>query len=456
MPGISDFNGKWWLATGLVVAGITAGGGYYLIKGLSPTVSAREEASSAGVRVEVVRPQKGGMDRTTLQPGSVQAFESANLYAEVPGYLSKQTVDIGDRVKKGQVLAEIDVPELEKQVKRHEAALERARANVQVMKARVASATADWEVAKSLVLKAEATEKSAKAYRVFRDKQFRRMQALFATKSIDERLVDEKQDQAEAAAEAERAARAAIASANAQVSAALAKIQQANADVADADAGVKVAQAELEKAQVMVQFATVTSPYDGVITKRNFFPGDFVKAATEGGQNVPLLTVERTDKMRVVVQVPDRDVPYCDPGDPAFVEIDALPGKKFAAQVSRIASSEDPQTRLMRVEIDLPNPTGKICQGMYGRVTIVLEKSPNLLSVPSSCVVGKTEDGKGEVYVIRDGRAHLTPVQIGTDDGLRTAILAGLKEDDEVVLHPGSALGDGAPVVASPVAGEAH
>jgi RND family efflux transporter MFP subunit len=401
------------------------------------------------VRVEIIHPQKGGMDRTTVQPGSVQAFESAQLYAEVSGYLKSQSVDIGDRVKKGQILAQVDVPDLEQQVRRHAAALEQARAHVKVANAHVASAKADLEVAKASVQKAEATEKSAKALRTFREIQLHRMEELLKLNSVDGRLVDEKREQADAAIEAERAARAAILTANAQVMAEDAKIQQAEADVADAQAAVDVAQAEVEKAQVMVKFATIVSPLDGVVTKRNFFPGDFVRGAKEGGSQVPVLTVERTDLMRVVVQIPDRDVPYADPGDPATVEIDALPGKKFQAKVSRIASSEDPQTRLMRVEIDLPNRNGKIRRGMYGRVTILLEPSADVYSVPPSCLVGKTEDGKGHVYVVRDGQACLVPVHIGPDNGLRVGILAGVSADDEIVANPSGSLQDGTPVIVS-------
>ena len=235
-------------------------------------------------------------------------------------------------------------------------------------------------------------------------------------------------------------------SATAQVAAAAAKVQQAEADVLEADAQVKVADADLEKARVMVRYATVVSPFDGVITHRSLFPGDYVRAATDGSRD-PLLTVERTDRMRVVVQVPDRDVPYTDPGDPAEVEIDALPGEKLPAKVSRIARSEDEHARVMRVEIDVPNPTGRVCQGMYGRVRILLQKS-DLLSVPSPCVIDRTE-GKGFVYVVRDGAARRVPVRIGGDNGRKVGIVAGLKADDQVVFRPGSDLTDGAAVTAT-------
>jgi RND family efflux transporter MFP subunit len=407
------------------------------------------DATPSTVHVRVTHPQKGEMDRTTTQPGSVQSYESVRLFAGVSGYLKTLNVDIGDRVAKGQILARVSVPELDKQVERHTAGVEQAQARVRQAKSRLASVKADLEAAKAAVTQAEATVRTRSAELRFRDRQFKRMQELFALKSIDERLVDEKMEQRDAAVEAEQAAKAAVVTTKAQVSAGEAKIAQAEADIVEAEAEVKVARADLDKAKVLVQFATISAPFDGVITQRALFPGDFVRAATEGGGVAPLLTVQRTDRMRVVVQVPDRDVPYTDPGDPAIVEIDALPGQKFPAQVSRLAQSEDPATRLMRVEIDLPNPSGKIRNGMYGHVTIILDRS-NEFGVPSSCLVGRAEDGKGTVYVVRDGHAHQVPVRIGADDGLKVAVLDGLKPEDEVILHPSGEIVEGTPVVVNP------
>jgi RND family efflux transporter MFP subunit len=445
------------MACGLIAVFSVAAIWYFLTRGLSP-VNAEEKKQeqvqalerSGAIPVEVILPKKGEMDRTTSQPGSVQAFESVNLYAGVPGYLKKLNVDIGDRVKAGQVLAVVDVPELEKKVQQFAATVEQARSRVVQMQARVVSAKAELEAAQAAVPQAEATARSKAHELVFREKQLKRFRELLVTKSIDERLVDEQIERRDAAQEAEIAAREAVISARARVTATQAKIAQAEADVKEAEAEVKVAQAELEKEQVLVQFATLTAPFDGVVTKRNFFRNDYIRAASEGGSQVPLLTVQRTDLFRVVVQVPDRDVPYCKPGDPAVVEIDALPGASFPAKVARLSNSEDVETRLMHVEIDLPNPTGKIRDGMYGRVTITLEQS-NFLSIPPSCLVGRVKDGKGTVYVVRGGVAHRVPVQIGQDNGLRVAILSGLRADDRVILSPGSKVEDGVPVAASEV-----
>src|SRR5439155_8378469 len=130
---------------------------------------------------------------------------------------------------------------------------------------------------------------------------------------------------------------------------------------------------------------------------------DFIRSADQGGV-VPLLAVERTDLMRVVVQVPDRDVPYVSTKASAIVEIDALPGVVFETKgesevaVSRWADAEDPTTRTMRTEVDVKNPDGLLRHGMYGRVALTLSQgSPNALRIPSAALVGKAEGGRAAV-----------------------------------------------------------
>jgi len=320
------------------------------------------------------------------------------------------------------------------------------------MEARVATARADLLAKKAKIKQAEAGIKTASAWRRFRKIQFDRIEYLANKDSVEGRMRDESYEHLNAAIETENTAKASLDTAKAEEAAAEAAIMQAEADVLEATAQVEVDEARVEKAEVLVKFAEIRAPYDGVITQRSLMPNDYVRAANESGNGLPLLTIERTDVFRVVVQVPDRDVPFTDPGDAAAVEIDALPGRKYPARVSRIAESEDPQTRLMRVEIDLPNPKGEIKRGMYGRVTIVLDRSAGQLSLPSSCLVGKTEDGNGSVYVVRDHHVHLVPVKISADNGIRFAVREGLSPKDQVVLHPASTLADGEEVtVTSPM-----
>lgn len=404
-----------------------------------------QKSGTSRARVMVVRPHKGGIQRTSKQPGTIEAFDFADLYAKISGYLKQQPVDIGDIVKEGQVLAEIDSPEIEQELKHAEAALLQAKSQVTLMQARVETARAELEAAKAVVKQARADAVKATSYLKFREIQYNRIKDLFERKSIEERLVDEKEKERDASAAAVTAADAAISTAEAQAAAAKARIAQADADVEDAEAKVQVTQSLVSKAQVFVDYMRIVSPYNGVVTKRGFHVGDFIRDADHGG-NLPLLTVARTDLMRVIVQVPERDVPYTDPGDPAVVELDAISGKEFTGKVSRIAGSEDRISRSMRTEIDLKNSGNRLRDGMFGRVTIYLDKATSGVTVPSSCLVGDAKKKKVSVFVVRNGKARLEPVEIGHDDGVRVEILSGLSPDDLVVVRPGGDLANGTPV----------
>ncbi|MBS0208362.1 MAG: efflux RND transporter periplasmic adaptor subunit [Planctomycetes bacterium] len=458
-------NRDWWLR-GASVAGVFLAGfsGWHWLGNAAPLHtpaahaqaardSAGEPLSSETIRIDAVHPKAGGLPRVTTQPGSVHAFDFADLYTKVSGYLAQQNVDIGDTVRAGQVLAVLDSPELLKEVERAAASVERAKAQVRQMQARVVSAQADHKAVEAAVVQAQADVQRDLARESFHGKQFKRISELFDLKSIDEKLVDEKEDQFRAAEAAVAASQASLATHRAQVVAAAAKIDQALADVADAEAEVRVAAANLGRAQVMFDYLKIVSPYDGVITFRGYHRGDFIKAADQGVSQ-PVVSVARVDLMRVIVPIPDRDVPYAEPGDGVFVEIDALPGRKFTGKLSRIAVIEDDKTRNMRAEVDLPNTERVLRGGMYGRVTIELQPAaPAAVQIPSSCLVGGVRDGQGAVFVVRDGKARKTPIQVGTDNGIAVEVLGGLTVKDLVVASNSGAIQDGTPVDATHAAG---
>ncbi len=407
------------------------------------------ELSSVRVRVDVVKPAKGGLERTTTQPGTVIAFESAQLFAKVSGYLKSQEVDIGSHVERNQVLAEIDSPELLKAVEQAKAAVSQAQAQFAQAQARILTAAADSEAAAAHIKQSQAETVRTAANLKFRTKQSIRINELARSQSVDQRLADEKEDEMEAARGADELAQAGVVNSIALAKAAEARVTQARADADEAKSKVDVALAALAKAQVFADYLKIVSPYDGVVTHRNFFRGDFIQSADQDVRT-PLLAVDRTDLMRVVVQVPDRDVPFTHVGDPATVEIDALPGEQFNAKVSRVADAEDTQTRTMRTEIDVPNPDKLLRQGMYGRVTIHLGTPTGAMHLPSSAVVGGGKEGKGTVFVCRQNVAHLVPVRLGRDDGTNIEVLGGIKPDDEIVRQPGTNLFDGATVTIAP------
>ena len=126
--------------------------------------------------------------------------------------------------------------------------------------------------------------------------------------------------------------------------------------------------------------------------------------------------------MRVVILVPDLDVPFVDRGDPATIQVDALKGQVFRGKVARFANSENDQ-KLMRTEVDLPNPDNRLRDGMYGTATLEVEPPSKNLTIPSTCLIEQTGQGKGAVYVVQDGKVHRQPVQVGEDNGREVEIL---------------------------------
>jgi len=448
----------------LAVGGIGIGGWFAVARARSTATAAEpsghdQSNPSSAIAVDVMHPEAGGIQRVCTQPGTVEPYEAADLYAKVSGFLTEQTVDIGSRVKKDQVLARISVPEDEKQVEKDKASVKDAEAVVHQMEAHVTAAKAEAKAADVSVVYATVLVRAKTAYRQYREKQLTRFKELSKEKAIESRVVDEQEDYYLSALEAENAAREGVNKAQEQASAAKAKITQAEADLEEAKSKIDVAKAELQKAEEILKFTVIRSPYTGVVTKRSFHLGDFIKSADQGG-NVPLLAVERTDLMRVVVQVPDRDVPYVSTSSTASIEIDALPGRVFDKRgkdhlmVSRWSDAEDPTTRTMRTEVDVPNPTdaehpyGILSHGMYGRATLILGKgTPNALRIPSSALVGKAEGGRGSVRVVRDGKVHNVPVRFATDSGVEVEIVSGLTANDRVITRATGTIEEGTPVV---------
>lgn len=406
-----------------------------------------EESISDAPRVTVIQPRPSGIPRMTDQPATFHAFESVELFAMISGYLKTQAVDIGSRIKTGDVLAVIDAPREVKAQEEAAALLEQAKAQVGQAEAQVESMIAERKTADAAMEQAESDVDRVIARRRLAEKSFARIKDLSERNAIELKLLDEEQHNLDAAIAAEQTARLMVETAKARIAAAIAKVLQARADVAEAKAAVGTAQARLDVARVNVEYAKIRAPFDGVVTQRGYHPGAFVRSAAQGGI-LPLLAVKRTDLMRVVVQVPDRDVVLASVGDPAVVSVDALEGRKFNGAVARIAEYEDPATRTMRVEIDIPNPDGLLRSGMYGRAKITLEPASDNLAVPAASLSYGSAKGTAGLFVVRDGKVHRLEVKIGADSGSLVDVLSGLSSDDRVVVSSTVPLIEGLAVVA--------
>jgi HlyD family secretion protein len=446
---------RWVMIAGAatVFAGLAGAGWYFLGGGHRPSEASAtkpagaDESSEEPISVETIRLSKGGIMRTSTQIGSVHPFEEADLYAKVSGYLKVLKVDYGDHVKRDQLLAEIDDPEIVKDAEKAAADLEQARAAVTQAEAFIESAKADRDAQASAVEQAVAEVDRYVSSRQYHSKKFARYQDLVKNKAIPQQIADEEEESYDSARAAEVASQKGVLNARAQLLAAVARVKKAEADLTEAQANVGVAVAKLDRAKVLVGYTRITSPYDGVITRRNFFPGAFIRSAAEGGV-MPLLTVASTDKVRVITEVPDRDVPQTDVGDVAEVTLDALGDQVLKGTVSRFAETEDATSRTMHTEIDLPNPDNRIRPGMYGIAKIILDSSTKGSTLPADVLVGEAKGGKADIFVIKDGKARKTRITIGADDGLRVEVLSGIGPEAEVITNTGS-VSEGAPVRAT-------
>ena len=446
---------RWWWGAAVVIligAGIavwTIGfGGRPKLNGDSPRHSSDSTSYSSGpTKVDVVTPKPGGIPRLCVQPGTLEPFESAELYAKVSGFLI-ETVDIDKEVHRGDVLARISVPEYEKQVAKDKALVANADAKVKQMEAQLTATQSEEKAAKQMITLAKIVMKSKGVYRSYRLKQLERIKALYADSAVDAKLVDESMDHYEAALEAENAAAEAITTNELKWDAAKAKVAQSQADLEEAKSAVNVAKAELERAEVLLGYTVITSPYDGVVTKRNFNRGDSIRAFDAGGTGMPIVAVDRTDLMRCVVQVPNSDVPYVDIGDEAEITFDAMPGRVFSAKVARSARALDAQTRTMRTEIDLPNDHKQFVRNMYAHVVIRLSDGlPSTMRIPSAAIIGKEKDGVGaRGRVVENHRWHIAKVKTGMDNGSEVEIIKGLAPTDRVVLHASGPVEEGTEV----------
>jgi multidrug resistance efflux pump/beta-lactamase regulating signal transducer with metallopeptidase domain len=308
------------------------------------------------------------LDNSMTQRARVAAYQQVDLYSRVAGVVKNVSVDIGDGVKRGQALFEIEASDAELELKQKTALVDQAKAEIEVARSSVRAAQAALAAIKALVTEAEAGCQNAAATQTFRQKRLDRFKSLFEAKAVDQQLYEESREQFQAAQAAVAAAEAKLRSAKAMVDEGVAKLARAEADLNVALARVQAAEAAAQRSRNLVDAAQIRAPFDGVVTRRAVNVGDFVPAAGQGNAK-PLATVTRTDLLRIVVEAPERSVLAIKVGAPVTIYVDAFPNKQFEAKVSRVGADINPETRLMRIEIDLPNADGRLLPGMSGSVT---------------------------------------------------------------------------------------
>ena len=370
-------------ATLLLLSGGLGFGAYEHIEAarqVAATVE-QEKANVPDVRVAIIQPS-GATTSVTL-PATTTAFEAANIFARTSGYIEKRYVDIGDKVKAGQLLAEITAPELDHQITQAQATLTQGQATLQ-----------QNEASREL---AEVTNS--------RDSNLVKQGWLTRQQGDNDRLT----------------------------------LQSQQAAVGVAQSNIAAQEAQIRVLQQEKSYQRVVAPFDGVITQRNIDNGSLVSAGSTF-----MFTLMHPDVIRTQVFVPQDEAYGITPGVDAVIRVPEIPDRTFAGKVTRIATALQPGSRTLLTEIDVPNPDGALSPGIYCTVELLIPQKTPSLTIPADAVIFN-QDGL-HVAVVENGKVHMHEIAIARDFGASVEVHEGVKAGDQVVRNPSVDLADGATV----------
>jgi RND family efflux transporter MFP subunit len=368
---------RWLMLIVLVLLALGAARTVFVRIGNARTLQAGT-AERARLYVQTALPRTPTAGQTLALPGTLQGFVQSPISARASGYLKRWTRDIGSRVEKGELLAEIETPEIDQQLS-------------QAIAAR-AQAASGLELAKS----------TAERWENLRKKD------VVSQQDLDER-------------------RSAVA--------------QATSNVAAADANV-------QRLRQTEGFKRVLAPFAGVITRRNVDVGDLIDAGAGGGAGRALFMLAQTDPLRVYINVPQAYAQLVKAGQPVVVTQAELRGQSFKGEVARTSGSIDATTRMMQVEVSLPNRDGALLPGAYVQVSLPMAAS-RTLTVPANALLFRAE-GTRIAVVDAQGRIGLRAVTLGRNYGETVEVIDGLGSNDRMVLNPSDSLAEGDRVTVAP------
>ena len=374
------------LGVAVALAGaLTAGAWTHLTQyRLSADAAEQEHDFVPQVRVASVEPS-GDIEVVKL-PATTSAFATANIFARASGYIAEREVDIGDRVKQGQLLVEIVAPELDHQIAQAEATLGQLKWALQQAEANRELAKVTWDRDKPLVQKGWVTAQQG---------------------TIDEQTL---------------------------------KAQEAAVSVAQAN--VTAEEAQLQVLHQQKAYQRVVAPFDGVITQRNVDVGSLVQADATSGTF--MFTLMQGNVIRTQVFVPQDEAFGLKPGIDAAVHVPEIPDRTFTGTVTRIADAIQPGSRTLLTEIDIPNPDGALTPGIYCTIELHVPRKTPSYTVSADAII--FNQAGLQVAVVEDGVVHLRKVGVVRDLGRQVLVNSGVKRGDQVILNPAVDLVNGAKV----------
>ncbi|MBG0809087.1 efflux RND transporter periplasmic adaptor subunit [Methylosinus sp. H3A] len=331
-------------------------------------------------------------------PGQTLAWEQARLFARATGYIAERRVDIGSKVKQGDLLVRISAPDLDQQYAQAQAQLLLYKAQLLQSKAQVEQTKANLNLAKLTYGRSSQLVKNN-----YESKQNNDINA-------------------------------------ANVETQTANLQSAQAGVEVAQANIAAAQANVDRLKQLVEFKQVSAPFKGVVTARNIEVGDLVSADANSG--TPLFSMARDDILRVQVSVPQSEAAGLVDGLESKVLAPEMPGKVFKGRIARNANSLASASRTLLTEVDVPNPTGELRPGMFVRVVLEIPRPRPLVNVPAQALLFGA-DGPRVVVIDKDDVVRVAKIVIARDFGANVDVEQGLTGDETVAIDPPVDIRDG-------------
>jgi len=364
-------------------------------------VQAKDPGGSASgeVSVGVVKVQRKSLGRTLTLSSELVPFQEIDVYAKESGFVKELNVDYGTRVQKDQVLATLEIPELQLQVKEDEAAIK--------------NATAQIPHAQDELNRTEAQHKVLQL-------QYQRLDTVAKSKPglVAQQEVDDSQGRALASA---------------------AQVEAAKSNLQSAQSQLEAAQAKRDRDQVLFDYSKITAPFAGVVTQRFANLGMLMQAGTNSStQATPLVRLSQDDLFRLVIPVPESYVHFIHLGDPVSVMVPSL-NRTFPGKVARFSVDVREDTRTMHTEVDVPNPGRILLPGLYAEATITLEKKDDAIAAPLQAV--DQADGQTTVDIVdASGKIESRKVALGIQTATDAEVISGLQEGDMVVVGDRSGL----------------
>ncbi|MDR3638357.1 MAG: efflux RND transporter periplasmic adaptor subunit [Isosphaeraceae bacterium] len=412
-------------------------------KALWPTVSAwlvaacvaagcggKHEAATKSVSdpptVDLIKPAVHNIVRVVGQPSFVDAYEQTPIYPKMTAYIEKWVVDIGDRVKKGDVLATLFVPELRQSYQTKKADVQVAKARIDLSLKKVDVAAAQVKASTARVVEARASLGKYKAEVDRWDTEVKRLQGEVARNVVAPQILLESVKQQKSQIALYDAQVASVDAAVADDLARQADWEEAKVDVTLARANLLVAESEEKRLEAWVGYLTLTAPYDGVIVARNANTGDFVLPASgdpsadryapdvSPAKAAPIFVVARTDVVRVFVDIPERDANFVQVGTKASVLVRAFRDRPIPGKVTRTSWALNVKSRTLRAEIDLHNTDAEILPGMYAYGKVVIEHD-GVRALPLNALTYSGDQTFCWRY--ENEKAVRTEIQTGISDG---------------------------------------